>query len=138
MSPGEVELYRVLYEHRDNPVTPTVKQLCVATCCNSRSAIERRLVSLEHFGYIAIERRGSGRHNTITLTNRRPAGFGRDLDGLWWCVEEDFGPHGHQIHPLTICHHPDHANSLSQRILADPRRKACWVRVNITIVEIAK
>lgn len=75
MTPAELELYKVLFEWRNEPCSPTIKEMCTAVGTNSKSYVCMRIEGLERRGYITVERGGSGRRNVIRLTEKRPVGF---------------------------------------------------------------
>lgn len=119
MSPHEEKLYRVLFEKRNEPVSPTIQELMEATGRKSKSGVWQKLQSLEKCGYITIERRGQGSRNIITLTRRRPAGYGRVMEG--WC----------QITGDERCHHIAIIPAVEG---AEP--PSGWQHVRLTIEEI--
>lgn len=82
MSPAELKVYELLYDRRNEAVSPTIAELCQSAECNSKSHIWRRLEGLEKRGYIKIERGGRGRRNAYRLTTKRPAGYGETISGF--------------------------------------------------------
>jgi hypothetical protein len=138
MSPREADLYRLLYERRSDPVSPTISEMCEALGINSRSALHRWLSNIEELGFIAIERRGHGKRNVVRLTQKRPAGFALPDEVLWWCIEtkrSDKLP-GRVFQPLTLSFSRSHPPRLALDLLARPSREARWARVRVQIEEV--
>ena len=82
MNRPQAKLYRAIWERRHDPVSPTIEELRKAVGLASKSTVWKSLQTLNDDGWICIERSGRGKkRNHISLTGRRPDGFGEIFEG---------------------------------------------------------
>lgn len=131
MTEQQLRLYRLLWQRRHDPVSPTFEELRLALGMSSKQGIYRLVNALEEQGLVQRLRH---RARTLSLTSKFPPGFAQQVHEMWgYETDRRDLPGERVVQTLSLAFF---ASQLPERLKPDPTTNPKPVRVRVIIERI--